>query len=240
MSKEIAKHDAASLRIKGMMELRDLTRDRPFDAIMDDNLDIAPTIVLARRHGGVGASLACLQLEWLFKTDALIIEAGGNSNSAFRQRLPENFIHIPACEGDLIECAVNARFAAASRLVIIECAPAHYKETLDIFPAFAELAGSSHLVGLYIAGAQETSPKYPVIAESRGIGHVKLCRQANKGWREPGDEAISLPWFGPRIIAEIFAGERPLEGVLTDSLDLWSAESARREMQRFARQLVGD
>ncbi len=89
---------------------------------------MAPTLIVSRVDGGVGASMLALMLSLYLPEQPLIIQVGGMKSWAYRE-LPENyFIHIkPGEEEDPIAAVLDNRLTYGDRVAIIE-----YEQALPV------------------------------------------------------------------------------------------------------------
>jgi hypothetical protein len=130
MSNELTIQDANALALREEMNRRLDDRVTQLDLLSTSGASVAPTIMIVRRRGGVGANILGLTLEYLTKLRLLTIEVGGAPCPALSERSREDYLHFPSSDPNRIDHALNARLRNASRPALIEFEPALYQRTL--------------------------------------------------------------------------------------------------------------
>ena len=89
---------------------------------------LAPTFIISRVDGGVGASMLALMLSLNFREQPLIIQVGGMKSWAYRELPQDYFVHIKLREEeDPIAGPLDRRLNQGERIAIIE-----YEQALPV------------------------------------------------------------------------------------------------------------
>ena len=233
MTDEIVKVDPAAGILRQRMNEHwqasapSLTIDHSPDAA------VAPTIFIARRYGGTGASMAAIILEFLLRQQALIIEVGGNRCPAFAKRLPERHAHFTSNGSDPIEPALNLRLANPSRIAILEFEPALYTRTLDIAQTYASLAAVRPPMLFYICRQHETAPRFAQNAQHKGLDEPIVLSEARQRTGDTAPDQLPLPWIAETVIATIWNEGAGVEEALSRCTGNWTSQETRLSLEKF-------
>tara|TARA_R110002072_G_scaffold302681_1_gene487273 strand:- start:24334 stop:25056 length:723 start_codon:yes stop_codon:yes gene_type:complete len=209
-----------------------LTIHHPPDA------SVAPTIFVAKRYGGTGASMGALILEFLLQQEALIIEVGGNRCPAFKQRPPDRHAHFSSNGSDPIAPALDLRLAHPGRVAILEFEPALYARTLDIAQTYTSVAGAGPPMLVYICRQQEAAPRFAHNAQARGLGEPVVLREARQRVGDITPDQLPLPWLADAITNTIWDEGVGLEEALRRCSGSWTLQETRLNLGRFLNALL--
>lgn len=204
-----------------------LTLEQPAEAML------AHTIMIAKRSGGPGAGTLALMLEYLTRTEALIIEIGGNTSPGFKNRSPERHRHFPSRDIDRVNHALDLRLERASSVAILEFEPALFRESIKVAASLKAMAPSSAIPMFYIAGTHEHGSSYKAKASHKGIDEVLMCRQATQRHCHDEEGYLQIPWLDREITANIHGSGLSLKEAIQSCSGQWTKQEARMELADF-------
>lgn len=235
---ELAYTDSRALIVRRKMDEAWKARDVSLTLEMPGECELAPTIFIARRYGGTGASTLAAILELLLQQDVLIIEVGGNTCPAFKARSSELHAHFPSNDDGRIHHAMDLRFANASRVVIIEFEPSLYKETLQVADRLSLRNNGVGPMLFYLLGPHETDPPYAKNAVGKGLEEPFVYRQARQRVFSDEDRAATLPWLDPSITRASWTGNLGLEQAIAQCPGTWTLQDTRLNLENFANSVL--
>lgn len=234
MTNQLVTVDAATLALRQDLE-RQWDHETAFLTLdPSGKAHIAPTIFLAKRGGGTGASTFCLVLEYLLAVEALIIEVGGNSCAAFRDRGPDRHRHFASREQDRVGKALNARLDNAGRIAILEFEPSLFRDTVKIAASMKAIVDGATVILFYLTSRHETASSYRQKALENGLHQVFMCQQPTRVPDHRTAETIYLPWLDPDILDPMHAEALSLQDSLRKCSGLWTKGEARLNLAAFA------
>jgi|GEM_PF-1930687 len=243
MSNDLLPGDGFHARLQHMLQARPAKEKPVLPAFYNKDTNMAPTFVIGRVDGGVGASMFALLLSHYFKEQPLIIQVGGMKSWAYRE-LPENhFIHVKPLEEeggreDVLADTLDRRFKHGERIAIIEYEQALPGEAIGAANFITEeLEGFSML--FLIADKNDEKFKLLDTAKNVEVERVVGLRKYGLGQR-PDDPLLQIPGV-PSFIAsklqtqpssfayQLKVSEQPVATIRFEGrLDAFFEEIARR------------
>ena len=121
MSTDISKQDAFRSRLQTFLQERPPAPRPQLPLFYSRATTMAPTFIISRVDGGVGASMLALMLSLYLSDQPLIIQVGGMKSWAFRELSDGYFIHVkPGEEEDSMAAPLDHRLKHGERVAIIE------------------------------------------------------------------------------------------------------------------------
>ncbi|MBX7502176.1 hypothetical protein K3181_12055 [Qipengyuania sp. YG27] len=238
MSDQLAKIDPAAMALREALDAKWVDKTAVLTVNHPSGSVLAPTIIIARRAGGTGASMLALVLEFLLQHKALIIEVGGNRCPAFKHRSPENHRHFQSQDADRIAHAMDARLDHPGRIAILEFEPALYRDTLPVACRLAEMEPLCPPMLFYIACRNESSPLFAEKAAQRGLNELFMCRQAEQRCEPQSDEFLVLPWLDQAITGPLWREGITLPEAITRCRGVWTKEETRVNLEAFVEAIL--
>ena len=138
---------------------------------------LAPTFIISRIDGGVGASMFALMLSLYLREQPLIIQVGGMSSWAYRELAEDHFIHVkPGEEEDPIAGPLDRRLKQGERIAIIEYEQALPREAIETTNYIADRLDGYAMLFL-IADKHDQNFKLLQTAMDMGVGCVLGMRK---------------------------------------------------------------
>ena len=121
MSTELTTEDSFEGRLQTFLQERPPVPKIDLPLFYQVTTGLAPTFVISRIDGGVGASMLALMLSLYLREQPLIIQVGGMKSWAYRELAEDHFMHIkPGEEEDPIAGPLDRRLKQGERVAIIE------------------------------------------------------------------------------------------------------------------------
>lgn len=206
MSNDLLPGDGFHARLQHMLQARPAKEKPVLPAFYNKQTNMAPTFIIGRVDGGVGASMFALMLSLYHEEQPLIIQVGGMKSWAYRE-LPENhFIHVKPIdeEGDredVLAASLDRRLKHGERIAIIEYEQALPAEAIGAANFIAnELQGFSML--FLIADKNDEKFKLLETATNLDVQRVIGLRKYGLGQR-PDDRLLQVPGVPSFIAARL-------------------------------------
>ena len=163
---------------------------------------MAPTFIVSRVDGGVGASMLTLMLSLYLSDQPLIIQVGGMKSWAYRELSDGYFIHVkPGEEEDSMAAPLDHRLQHGDRVAIIEYEQALPVEAIGAANFIAnELSAYSLL--LLIADKHDREFKLLETAKNQGVERVIGLRKFSLMPRA-GEPLLQIPTVPGKIAAKL-------------------------------------
>lgn len=235
MSNDIMNSDPAYQKLAEVSRKREFQPLERFPEKRTAQTGFAPTYIIARYDGGVGAStLAAMLMPFL--TNPLLIEIGGNKPRALKSVDRENRIHIPFVDHNPFGEALDARIQNASRTAIIECEQTAYRDAIEATTILrgAPFHNAAYLL-IILAGidnklalvdlAHRSDIDDPIVFAQGGYSHAS------------SEDIIRIPTLPKQLQTEIYQNGKGVLEALRDNQTMYTATIFAHEYVRFGKQV---
>lgn len=236
MSTEIIRQDPAYSRLLDLREQATKLPSAKFPLKRAAESGLAPSFLIARYGGGVGASTAAAMLA-LFIDNPLFVQIGGNSSRAFRGLSEEDRLRFPSDDPHRYEKAFDARLEHASRPAFIE-----FEQTLlrEAITATCILRGDgfhSSATLIFVASVDDEKIAYRSLAEAAGIDDL-IVLSAPQVQKESRAGVIRIPTLPKEIASAFYTHGKTLPEAIRSCPGLFSIAKLEQDLREFNHKIL--
>lgn len=196
---------------------------------------LAPTYLVSRHEGGVGASTLIAMLLPLL-VNPFLIEIGGNMPRALQSVAPADRARYESGDPDSYKNAIDRRLEVASRIAIIEFEQSLFREAVEV-AQFLSGEGCRGAVTLMLV-ASKIDKKLGLLkhAKDSGIQEVIVFGQACLAKEErPG--VIHIPVLPENIQNSLYEQKQGFADAVRARERLYTAHLFKASLQKFYREI---
>lgn len=235
MSNELVHADPAYRNLMENSRQRQLQELERFPEHRNAETGFAPTYIIARYDGGVGAStLAAMMIPFINKP--MIIEVGGNRARALKSVDAEDRLRFTGADGAAFGDAIDARIQCASRTAIIECEQEAYRDAIKATAVLRDSPFHSPASLLLIAADVDRKLKLVELAAQFGIDDPIVFDQHGSGRAKSGDH-IRIPTLPKQLQTEIYTNGKSLTHAIQDHQISYTVMLFVTEYAKFGQQV---
>lgn len=206
MSNDLLPGDGFHARLQNFLQARPAAEKPQIPVFYNRQTNLAPTFLISRVDGGVGASMFALMLSLYLSEQPLVIQVGGMKSWAYRELPESHFIHVKPAEeegdkADVMAAPLDQRLRHGERIAIIEYEQALPGEAIGAANFIAnELLGFSMLFLL----ADKNDRKFKLLESAINLEVERVVGMRKYGLMQRDDDPLlQIPSVPSSIAAKL-------------------------------------
>ncbi|MEP2722588.1 hypothetical protein [Roseibium sp.] len=235
MSNDLTTQDPVFARLLAVKSQASAARLQELPLQFAPESGLAPTILIARYDGAVGASTAAAILAMLWP-QPLLIQIGGNASRALSGLAKESLLRFETNDPNRIENALDARMEHASRPAIVEFEQTLFREAISTTQILRGGEFGSAAALIFVASPHDRNLPYRTLAEEAGIDDLIVLAKPQAG-KESREGVIRMPALPKKVADAVYSEGMTLREAIRTCSGVYSREAFGLALQNFRNEI---